>query len=224
VSQPAGNAKPARTAAAAGTPAKSRALRARGELTMRSLLDAGARAFATKGYYATRVDDIVKLARTSHGTFYLYFSNKEELFRTLADEVAREMGALAQQLGPLTPDADGRAALRAWIERFADLYENHGAVIQAWTEAEIGSTSIGHLATEILGEFTQALADRIADVALADRALAELDPKIAALALVAMLERLNSYVLSRQVRVTRAQMVDTLTHVTCAALFARVPD
>ena len=70
---------------------------------MRQLLDAGAEVFAAKGYHAARVDDIVKLAETSHGTFYLYFSNKEELFRALAAEVADEMQALAESLGPLEP-------------------------------------------------------------------------------------------------------------------------
>ena len=57
---------------------------------MRKLLDAGVEIFAQRGFHAARVDDIVKLAKTSHGTFYLYFSNKEELFRALAQEVAKE--------------------------------------------------------------------------------------------------------------------------------------
>jgi AcrR family transcriptional regulator len=79
-----------------------RELRARGRNTKRRLLDAGETVLATKGYHATRVDDVVKLARTSHGTFYLYFSNKEELFRALAAEVAEEMQSLAEALEPLT--------------------------------------------------------------------------------------------------------------------------
>ncbi|MDQ1383890.1 MAG: hypothetical protein QOG65_1269, partial [Actinomycetota bacterium] len=54
-----------------------RELRARGRDTKRRLLDAGESVLATKGYHSTRVDDVVKVARTSHGTFYLYFSNKE---------------------------------------------------------------------------------------------------------------------------------------------------
>jgi len=52
----------------------------------------------------------VKLAKTSHGTFYLYFSNKEELFRALAAEVAEEMQALAEALEPLRGGATGRAS------------------------------------------------------------------------------------------------------------------
>src|SRR3954467_8818647 len=118
---------PARSRARTPAPAP-RELRARGQRTMRQLLDAGAEVFATKGYFAARVDDIVKLAETSHGTFYLYFANKEELFRALAAEVSDEMAKLAETLGPLEPGPAGEQSLRAWIEKFADLYERYRAV------------------------------------------------------------------------------------------------
>ena len=48
---------------------------------------------APKGYHPARVDDIVKVAKTSHGTFYLYFSNKEDLFHALVLDVAEEMAS-----------------------------------------------------------------------------------------------------------------------------------
>jgi AcrR family transcriptional regulator len=208
VARTARNAGAARARGTSGTarraarqPAQTRELRARGQRTQRKLLDAGVEVFASRGYHAARVDDVVNLARTSHGTFYLYFANKEDLFRALMAQVADEMQALAEELGPLTPGKGGRAQLQEWIGRFADLYEHYGPVIRAWTEAEIGS-------------FTRVLTARIADADPPD-----LDPVIAALAIVAMLERLNYYVLSRQVRVNRNQMVETLARVTHAALF-----
>src|SRR4051812_41437883 len=79
----------------AGTPAESRELRARGQRTLRTLLDAGIEVFGSRGYHSARVDDIVKVAKTSHGTFYLYFANKEDLFRALALDVAEEVQRLA---------------------------------------------------------------------------------------------------------------------------------
>jgi len=181
---------------------------------MRKLLDAGVEVFAARGYHAARVDDVVKLAHTSHGTFYLYFANKEDLFRALMAEVAGQMQTLAEDLGPLTPGPAGLAALQEWIGRFADVYEHYGPVIRAWTEAEIGSDEFGRMGNDVLARFTQVLTERIAAANPTD-----LDPVIAALALVAMFERLNYYVLSRQVRVNRTQMVDTLARVTHAALF-----
>jgi len=181
---------------------------------MRKLLDAGAEVFATRGYHAARVDDIVKLARTSHGTFYLYFSNKEDLFRALAAEVADEMQHLAEALAPLEPGPAGRNALAAWLGDFAALYERYGAVIRAWTEAEMASLEFGRLGTDVLTRFTRVLTQRIGAAAPDD-----VDPVIGALALVAMLERLNYYVTSRQVPIDRDEMVETLARVTHASLF-----
>src|SRR5437764_621220 len=66
----------------------------------------------------------------------------------------------------------------------------------------------------MLTQFTRVLYQRIAEVAPAD-----LDAAVASLALVAMLERLNYYVLSRQVRVDRDAMIDTLARVMHASLF-----
>jgi AcrR family transcriptional regulator len=197
-----------------GPPAPTRELRARGKVTMRRLLDAGAQAFATRGFHATRVDDIVKLARTSHGTFYLYFSNKEDLFAALASEVADAMRLHAEQLGPLEPGPSGRAALEDWIAGLSDLYRQYGPVIRAWTEAEIGGSEFGRLGADVLAEFTRGVQLRVAEISPPG-----LDPSITALALVAMLERIHYYVLARQVRVDDDALVSTLARVVHASLF-----
>ncbi len=191
-----------------------RELRARGRNTQRRLLDAGAIVLATKGYHATRVDDVVKLAETSHGTFYLYFSNKEELFRALAAEVAEEMQALAEALEPLRAGATGQARLQRWIAEFVALYRRHGPVIRAWTEAEIGGSEFGRLGTDLLTQFTGVIVGRVGEVAPAD-----VDPAIATLVLVAMLERLNYYALTEQVHVEPDVIAATLARVTHASLF-----
>ena len=107
--------KPRRLPAAPAVPREGRELRARGQRTVRKLLDAGIQVFGAKGYHAARVDDIVKVAKTSHGTFYLYFANKEDLFHALALDVADEMSGLVDSLGELTPDRAGYEMLRDWL-------------------------------------------------------------------------------------------------------------
>jgi AcrR family transcriptional regulator len=49
------------------------------------LLHAALECFAKNGYYATSVDDIVAFANLSKGSFYNYFSSKEELFISLLE-------------------------------------------------------------------------------------------------------------------------------------------
>ena len=91
--------------------AHGRPLRARGHRTRSRLLAAGATVFAEKGFHAARVDDIVRAAESSHGTFYLYFVSKEDLFDQLIDEVTQEIAALVDELPKVTNSEKGRAAL-----------------------------------------------------------------------------------------------------------------
>lgn len=200
--------------AVSDTPVPDRALRDRGRRTRCRLLEAGVRVFAERNFHAARVDDIVKIAKTSHGTFYLYFSNKEDLFHALATDVAEQMIALAESVPAITADHAGYEALRAWLAQFSQLYEHYGPVIRAWTEAEIGNNDFGRLGADVLAEFTRVLAKRIHDHVATD-----LDAGVAALAVVAMVERCNYYVISGQVDITRKRMLDTLATATHAGLF-----
>jgi len=197
----------------AGRPAQGRELRARGQRTLRKLLDAGIQVFETRGYHAARVDDVVKLARTSHGTFYLYFANKEDLFAALTAEVATSMHERAEALPPLTGGPAGVAALRDWVAGLADLYDKYAPVIVAWTEAEIGDSNFGRLGDDLISDLAGAFARRIRAVGSDS-----IDPQVAALALVAMIERLLYYAMTRQVHVDREAMIDTLATVTQTAI------
>src|SRR5207253_8385842 len=144
-----------------GVPAQERELRAQGKKTMRKLLDAAMVVFERRGYHAARVDDIVKVARTSHGTFYLYFSNKEDLFRALLADVTEEVIALSDTLGPVTTDDAGYEELRAWLSRFSDLYVHYGPVIRAWTEAEVEGDDVGQMGEQLLAQVAAVLIERI---------------------------------------------------------------
>ena len=147
---------------------------------------------------------MVKEADTSHGTFYLYFSNKEELFGALVGEVAEQMCELAGDLPELRGD-DARSQLRAWLARFADLHGEYGSVIRAWSDAEIAGGDLGTLGYETLSEFTHRIEARIATTAPP-----EIDPAVAALAVIAMVERSLFYVASDQTGVPLDTMLDTL--------------
>jgi len=70
------------------------------------------------------------------------------------------------------------------------------------------------MGTDVIGELTRELLDRIRDVCPPD-----VDPATAAIALIAMIERASYYVLSGGVAgVDSATMVDTLARTTHAAL------
>jgi AcrR family transcriptional regulator len=60
------------------------------------ILDAALKIFAAKGFAAARMDDIAREAGVTKGTIYLYFADKETLFKALVREsIGTALGAVA---------------------------------------------------------------------------------------------------------------------------------
>lgn len=76
---------PARTKKAAAQPNAPRWERRKGERPG-ELLDAALELFVERGYAGTRLEDVAARAGVSKGTLYLYFANKEELFKAVVRE------------------------------------------------------------------------------------------------------------------------------------------
>jgi AcrR family transcriptional regulator len=96
-----------RRASLGGRPAQDRELRAQGRQTLRNLLEAGLAEFDERGFQAVRVDDIVRRAQISHGTFYLYFSNKEDLFKALLSDALHDMSLVTDEFPVVTRNEAG---------------------------------------------------------------------------------------------------------------------
>ena len=190
-----------------GIPAQQRELRAQGRRTMRRLLDAALKVFAQRGYHAARVDDIVRVARTSHGTFYLYFSNKEDLLRALAVDCAHEITDLADQIGPIGPDADGAAELRQFLAKFLATYRRYGPVIRAWMEDQVGDRDVDRLGVRAFTAIGEVLGSGCASPASTIAA----NEQAAVGALMAMLERFSYGMSSRRLAANDDAVLDTLT-------------
>ncbi len=118
-----------------GTPAQDRELRAQGRETVRKLLEAGVAEFEERGFNGVRVDDVVKRAGISHGTFYLYFANKEDLFKALLRDALHDMEIVAGDFPVVTSDATGLRLLREWVRKFSAAYASHGTVLRTLSSA-----------------------------------------------------------------------------------------
>jgi AcrR family transcriptional regulator len=74
------------------------------DLTRDRLLAAARSLFVGRGYHLTRPQDITRLAGLGHGTFYLYFADKQACFLAFAAAAKEE---LDQFLEPRVSGADG---------------------------------------------------------------------------------------------------------------------
>ena len=107
---------------------------ARGERTLRKILDAALEEFGEKGFADGSIVGITTRARVALGTFYTYFDSKEAVFR----ELVRDMSAqVRDHVAPILVDAsdaldgEGRA-----LESFLGFVSKHREVYRIIDEAE----------------------------------------------------------------------------------------
>jgi AcrR family transcriptional regulator len=107
---------------------------ARGERTLRKILDAALEEFGERGFSDGSIVGITQRAQVALGTFYTYFDSKEAVFRALVsdmssrvrDEVAPALGSGASML-----EAEGKA-----LESYLEFARAHKLVYRIVDEAE----------------------------------------------------------------------------------------
>jgi AcrR family transcriptional regulator len=165
-----------------GMPARK--LTRQGEARKETLLAEAARLFATNGYDATRVIDIVRSAGVAKGLFYWYFENKEALFReivtTKRDDLRRAQArAIEGEADPLARVAGGiEASLRFFagnehlhvLLRYAGTQERFAPLIEEAQDIHAADTA-PHL-----------------EVAIADGLIPPGDPTLLAHGIVALVQ------------------------------------
>jgi len=92
------------------------------------ILDAALKVFAQKGFAAARMDDIAKEAGVTKGTIYLYFENKEAVFKSLVRE---SVGATIATVTAAAQAQEGsaRLLLRMVLTRVAQLLVESDRVV-----------------------------------------------------------------------------------------------
>ena len=95
----------------------------RKEARPQELLAAALDLFVERGYAATRLDDVAARAGVSKGTLYLYFTNKEELFKAVVREnvvpVLGEAESIIENHAGHTADLF-RELIHGWWERIGN--------------------------------------------------------------------------------------------------------
>jgi len=135
----------------------------RAEERPREICAAALQVFAAKGFAAARLEEIASRAGVSKGTLYLYFKDKEELFRAVVrDAIAPNLEAITAAISTLeAPFADVvRMFLAAFAEKEARLpigavakmvigeSRNFPELARVWHD-EVASKAIGALAAAI---------------------------------------------------------------------------
>src|ERR1700749_576739 len=204
-----------------GVPARDRELRSQGRATVKRLLDPGMIEFEERAFHGVRVDDVVRRAGISHGTFYLYFSNKEDLFKALLKDALHDMEIVAGDFPRGTHATTGLTVLRQWVRKFFRAYAVHATVLRILSQADL-------VPEEVFGDglrlfFSIAEAMQTGMTAAEQAAGKQQDrAELTAVAGRRMLEGVN-YLMSAEIKLTEDDMADRIADIMFAAFGLNLP-
>ena len=141
----------------------TRASRERGRRTLSNLLDAAVAEFAAYGYHGARVARVAKRAGTAHGTFYVYFKDKDDLLLAVYEDVAAETHDVLAAMPPIEPGESGLQALDGWVRQVCVNFQHNAAIRGALLDAcnEDADPRVATMALRWMARSTAVFADRI---------------------------------------------------------------
>ena len=133
------------------------AKRKKSEETRLRIIEAGRETFMRKGYHDTRVSEIIARTGLGHGTFWLYFRDKEELLRVLVEEMLEQFvdESLVDQLAPDHLDPRSISDIEEIISRVVQVFENNQPLHQAVVEAAMQSEEFAGIYDQINQELSR---------------------------------------------------------------------
>ncbi len=170
--------------------------------------------FEERGFQGVRVDDVVSRAGISHGTFYLYFSNKEDLFKALMKDALHDMEIVAGDFPVVTSDETGLKVLRQWVRKFFRAYAAHGTVLRTLSSANAPGEMFGD-GLRLFFSITEAMTTGMTAAAQAAGQQQE-SPELTAFACLMMLERVN-FLVSTEIPLPEEEMADRIADIMFAA-------
>jgi AcrR family transcriptional regulator len=180
--------------------------------TLRRIVEAAEEVFAENGYDKTTVAEIISRAGIGHGTFWLYFRNKDELLRYMLKDMVGEFESFdwfreGELDGPSVRSLqEVESIIRGVMEVFARYSKIHPLIVRASLESEDFR--------QALEEFNQPFV-RIVEKKLREHLekgwCRDLDPEVTAQIIVTMLEYANLQWLNKGLSSDRDDLIHNLS-------------
>jgi AcrR family transcriptional regulator len=160
----------------------------RGLRTRAALVAAARKVFERDGYLNARLIDITQAAKCSAGTFYTYFSSKEEVFAAVLEVAQEDM--LHPGMPHVAGDDDPAAVIEASNRAYLKAYKRNSKLMGLLEQVANIDPEFRELRTSRSNAFVRRNARSIAKLQAKGQADPDLDPLLASRALSAMMSRL----------------------------------
>jgi AcrR family transcriptional regulator len=148
----------------------------RGQATLDRLCDAAEQLFYKQGYYATSINDITSKAKVAPGTFYIYFTDKINIYKHLlvnySHEIRMHIAVRIKEANVTTRKDAERIGLRAFLEY---IHENKSMYNIIWESLYIDK----RLFIEYYTDFAKNYATHIEE-AIGKGQMKDYDPEVVA--------------------------------------------
>ncbi|MDT5349506.1 MAG: hypothetical protein QOH91_2793 [Mycobacterium sp.] len=160
----------------------------RGLRTRAALVAAARKVFERLGYLDARLLDITQGAKCSAGTFYTYFSSKEEIFAAVLEVAQEDM--LHPGMPHVASDDDPAAVIEASNRAYLKAYKRNSKLMGLLEQVANIDPEFRELRTSRSNAFVRRNARSIANLQAKGQADPDLDPLLASRALSAMISRI----------------------------------
>ena len=178
---------------------------ARGARTREALVHAAREVFERDGFLDARITDIAATAGVAAGSFYTYFTRKEEVFAAVIEQVNEEM--LHPRLRAFADRDDPVSVIEATNRSYLAAYRRNAKLMALMEQVAHIDDDFRRVRLRRVRAFTDRNAQAIAQLQRRGLADPELDPQIAAQALSAMVGRMAYF---RYVQGVGNDSLDTL--------------
>ncbi|WP_113700726.1 TetR/AcrR family transcriptional regulator [Nonomuraea lactucae] len=189
---------------------------ARGARTRARLVQAARKVFERDGFLDARLADITTEAGTAAGSFYTYFTSKEEIFQAVLEEIQEEM--LHPHVHEMTDSDDPVSVIAASTRAYLQSYERNAKLMRLLEQVANIDDKFRELRKRRSDAFMRRNARAIRDLQARGLADPALNPILAAGALSGMVARTayTNWVLGEDWDLD--ELTDTLTQLWINAL------
>ncbi|MCE5168942.1 TetR/AcrR family transcriptional regulator [Paenibacillus profundus] len=156
----------------------------------KQIVEAAAQSFALFGYKATTMDQVAKIAQVGKGTIYTFFTNKEELFDEILQQLIHEMKEIADR--EIQADKSFFDNLYRVLDRVLDFRSRHELAMKLSQEVRDFGTPMAKDALLTLEGALLEYVERQVRLAMEKGDVKDADPKIISFVMLQLYKALST--------------------------------
>lgn len=182
--------------------------------TLKRFVASAKEVFEERGFLDTRISDIADRAGQSHGSFYYYFTSKDQALRAVAAEIDEQLYAPLDDVLTLSSQVPIEQRIRTALRRYFEGCRREARILALIERVASYELSLRAMRVARHRRFTERVASSIHQLQTLRLADPQLDPALAAAALASLTARFTEmWLVHGVVECTLEQAVEQVSQI-----------